>query len=103
MWWQSALGANAIAAAESPLLERAHMCLITAGLVMPILGPMTLIVVLVLGACMVLGLKLIRRGLRRRRTEPSPPTTTERTCPGCGTVNRNRARFCGQCGARLAR
>ncbi len=81
---------------------RAHSCLIAAGLVMPNFGPMTLIVVMVLGVCLVLGLKLIRRGLRGRRQEPSPPEVTERTCPGCGTVSRSRARFCGQCGVRLS-
>lgn len=69
---------------------------------MPILGPMTLIMVVVMGVFLTLGLELIRRGLRRRRQEPSSPTTTERTCPGCGTVNRNRARFCGQCGVGLS-
>ena len=59
-------------------------------------GTMTLIVVLVLIACVVIGIGIVVYALGRRSS-----TTDREACPSCSSMNPGHAEFCGQCGRRL--
>jgi hypothetical protein len=47
-----------------------------------------------------LGMAMDALGLNVQQP-PSPPPPSVRICPGCGTRNAPRARFCSECGRRL--
>ncbi len=58
------------------------------------IGPMTLIVLLVLAACLIGGIVILRRGAKTRTYD-----TEMDACPSCGAENRRRASYCASCGA----
>jgi predicted amidophosphoribosyltransferase len=62
---------------------------------MRLLSPMTLIVVVVLGFCLLAGLAIILRSARGDRGSP-------RRCAQCGAGNRPGARYCSRCGVEMS-
>lgn len=66
--------------------------------------PVTFIVLLIVAACLILGIWLLRRAARsdRRSREASARSATHSVrCSKCGQVEEGDAHFCGHCGARL--
>lgn len=60
-------------------------------------GPMTFIVILMLGVLLIAGLLLIRRAGRSEQ-----PQLLNRVCQRCRTQNNDRAKYCSNCGLPLA-
>ena len=59
-------------------------------------GPMTMLVVGVLGLLFVVGVALIRRSMR-----DEAGLGGKAPCPHCSTRNPRRAHYCGNCGKSL--
>lgn len=66
--------------------------------------PVTFIVLLIVAACLVLGIWLLRRAAQAndRPGEASARSATRAVrCSKCGQSEEGDAHFCGHCGARL--
>lgn len=59
-------------------------------------GPMTTIVAILVAVAVIVGMGLIRKGLKQARGERSVLK-----CPNCMQKNLPQARFCAHCGQRL--
>ncbi|UCF34989.1 MAG: hypothetical protein JSV78_06720 [Phycisphaerales bacterium] len=59
-------------------------------------GPMTTIVAILVVAAVIVGVGLIRKGLKQARGQRSVLK-----CPNCLQKNLPQARFCAHCGQRL--
>lgn len=66
--------------------------------------PVTFIVLLIVAACLLLGIWLLRQAARDRRPTPAGDgrhAMDALRCSKCGQVEPVVAQFCGHCGARL--
>ncbi|QDV91382.1 hypothetical protein RAS2_24800 [Phycisphaerae bacterium RAS2] len=66
--------------------------------------PVTFIVLLIVAACLYLGIWLLRRATRpdsRSREAMARPAPRGVRCSKCGQSEEGDAHFCGHCGARL--
>lgn len=59
------------------------------------LGPMTLIVAVVLGVCLVAGILILARAHR------ADSAAEPKRCPRCQYANPRRAQYCAGCGQKL--
>ncbi len=66
--------------------------------------PVTFIVLIIVAACLWLGVWLLRRAGQDRNRLPAPGgdhAAARMRCSKCGQVEEGDAHFCGHCGARL--